>query len=95
MQSDIETYLKFNSECLSGWDITYLKTIFRIFQKENEFEQVLNNCDIYLYKLGTRQEINTLSDKKDILEKSLKLGWINLILRQDTMFLVKIEEIRH
>lgn len=92
LETDLDSYLKSNSEDLSIQDIDYFKTIFKIFQKEKEFSDVLNKCKVYLYRLGTWQEINDSFRKKEILDNSLRLGWINLILRQNVMFLLKIEE---
>lgn len=90
--SNLDNYLKLNSEQLIESDIAYLKTIFILFSKEKEFEQVLKNCYFYLYRLGTRQEVNDSSYQKDFLRKALEIGWINITLRYNIIFLLKIEE---
>lgn len=92
LPSDLEAYLKLNSEGLSISDIETLKIIFKIFGKDSFFEQVLNNCNIYLYRLGNREEVNNSLNKRGLIEKAISLGWINITLRHDIIFLLKIEE---
>jgi hypothetical protein len=88
----IDNYLKLKNTNFIDSDIYYLSIIFKIFNKQKEFEKVIDSCNIYLYKLGTRLELNNSYIKKWLLKRAVEIQWVNLVLREDIMYLIKIEE---
>jgi hypothetical protein len=88
----IDNYLKLKNTNFIDSDLYYLSIIFKIFNKQKEFEKVIDSCNIYLYKLGTRLELNNSYIKKWLLKRAVEIQWVNLVLREDIMYLIKIEE---